>query len=173
MCVCALCWQDDNLHWSLNFHTDFGDRGTMSRSQWQWKDKSESCVFLTSSHPLSSNFMSPLQIVWTWSETFYFMQLQHRWVITKNGHFSCCCEKLNGGVFHVLFKWCALDLLHDDNGWLSCGSPRLVALGILGALTKLKSTANDLPYTSQVALGLFVQCNAQASKVAHCIDTWQ
>ena len=44
----------------------------------------------------------------------------------------------------------------------------LVALGILGALTKLKSTGNDLPYTSQVALGLSGQCNAQASKVAHC-----
>ena len=43
----------------------------------------------------------------------------------------------------------------------------MVALGIFGALTKLKSAANDLPYTSQVALGLFGQCNAQASKVAH------
>ena len=42
-----------------------------------------------------------------------------------------------------------------------------MALGIFGALTKLKSAANDLPYTSQVALGLFGQCNAQASKVAH------
>ena len=40
------------------------------------------------------------------------------------------------------------------------------ALGIFGDLTKLKSSANDLPYTSQVALGLFGQCNAQASKVA-------
>ena len=49
---------------------------------------------------------------------------------------------------------------------LSCGSPRLVALGIFGSLTKLKSAANDLPYTSQVALGLFGQRNAQASKVA-------
>ena len=53
------------------------------------------------------------------------------------------------------------------NGRLSCGSPRLVALGIFGAWTKLKSAANDLPYTSQVALGLFGQCTAQASKVAH------
>ena len=44
-----------------------------------------------------------------------------------------------------------------------------MALGIFGALTKLKSAANDLPYTSQVALGLFGQCNAQASKVAHYI----
>ena len=44
---------------------------------------------------------------------------------------------------------------HRFNGRLSCGSPRLVALGIFGALTKLKSAANDLPYTSQVALGLF------------------
>ena len=44
-----------------------------------------------------------------------------------------------------------------------------MALGIFGALTKLKSAANDLPYTSQVVLGLFGQCNAQASKVAHCI----
>ena len=43
----------------------------------------------------------------------------------------------------------------------------MVALGIFGALTKLKSAANDLPYTIQVALGLFGQCNAQASKVAH------
>ena len=50
---------------------------------------------------------------------------------------------------------------------LSCGSPRLVALGIFGALTKLKSAANDLPFTSQAALGLFGQCNAQASKVAY------
>ena len=33
------------------------------------------------------------------------------------------------------------------NGQLSCGSPRLVALGTFGALTKLKSAANDLPYT--------------------------
>ena len=56
---------------------------------------------------------------------------------------------------------------HEINLRLSCGSPRLVALGIFGALTKLKSAANDLPYTSQVALGLFGQCNAQASKVAH------
>ena len=54
------------------------------------------------------------------------------------------------------------------NGQLSCGSPRLVALGISGALPKLKSAANDLPYTSQVTLGLFGQCNAQASKVAYC-----
>ena len=54
-----------------------------------------------------------------------------------------------------------------SNGRLSCGSPRLVALGIFGALTKLKSAANDLPYIIQVALGLFGQCNAQASKVAH------
>ena len=47
----------------------------------------------------------------------------------------------------------------------------MVALGIFGALTKLKSAANDLPYTSQVALGLFGQCNAQVSKVAHsCLD---
>ena len=53
------------------------------------------------------------------------------------------------------------------NGRLSCGSPRAVALGIFGALTKLKSAANDLPYTSQVALGLG-QSNTQASKVAHC-----
>ena len=53
------------------------------------------------------------------------------------------------------------------NGRLSCGLPRVVALGIFGALTKFKSAANDLPYTSQVALGLFGQCNAQASKVAH------
>ena len=45
------------------------------------------------------------------------------------------------------------------NGRLSCGSSRVVALGIFGALTKLKSAANDLPYTSQVALGLFGQCN--------------
>ena len=41
------------------------------------------------------------------------------------------------------------------------------ALGISGTLTKLKSAANDLPYTTQVALGLFGQCTAQASKVAH------
>ena len=44
----------------------------------------------------------------------------------------------------------------------------MVALGIFGALTKLKSATDDLPYTSQVALGLFGKCNAQASKVAHC-----
>ena len=31
----------------------------------------------------------------------------------------------------------------------------LVVVGIFGALTKLKSAANDLYYTSQVALGLF------------------
>ena len=42
-----------------------------------------------------------------------------------------------------------------------------MALGIFGALTKLKSAANDLPYTRQVAPGLFEQCNAQASKVTH------
>ena len=52
------------------------------------------------------------------------------------------------------------------NGRLSCGSPRLVALGIFGALTKLRSAADDLPYTTRVALGLFGQCSAQASKVA-------
>ena len=57
----------------------------------------------------------------------------------------------------------------DFNGQLSCGSPRLVALGIFGALAKLKSAANDLPYTSQVALGLCGQCSAQASKVAHYV----
>ena len=45
----------------------------------------------------------------------------------------------------------------------------MVALGIFGAMTKLKSAANDLPYSSQVALGLFGQCNAQASKVAPSI----
>ena len=56
---------------------------------------------------------------------------------------------------------------HVVNGRLSCGSPRLVALGIFGALTKLKSVANDLPYTIQVALGLFGQCNAHASKITH------
>ena len=61
----------------------------------------------------------------------------------------------------------AVSDLADVNGRLSCGSPRLVALGIFGALTKLKSAANDIPYTSQVVLGLFGQCNAQASKVAH------
>ena len=55
----------------------------------------------------------------------------------------------------------------EDNGRLSCGSPRLVALGIFGALTKLKSAANDLRFTSQVALGLFGQRNAQAGKVTH------
>ena len=54
-----------------------------------------------------------------------------------------------------------------SNGQLSCGSPRLVALGIFGALTKLKSAANDLPYMTQVAPGLFGQCNPQTSKVAH------
>ena len=52
------------------------------------------------------------------------------------------------------------------------GLPRLVVLGLFGALTKLKSAANDLPYTSQVALGLFGQCSAQASKVAHSIHDW-
>ena len=72
-----------------------------------------------------------------------------RWVIMKNGHFSCCCEKLNGGILHVLFKWCVLDLPHDDNGWISCRSPHLVALGIFGAWTKLKSAANDLPYIAR------------------------
>ena len=51
-------------------------------------------------------------------------------------------------------------------GDLASDRPRLVALGIFGALTKLKSAASDLPYTSQVALGLFGQCNAQASEVA-------
>ena len=45
----------------------------------------------------------------------------------------------------------------------------MVALDIFGALTKLKSAANDLPYTSQVALGLFGQFNGQASKVAHSV----
>ena len=45
----------------------------------------------------------------------------------------------------------------------------MVALDIFWALTKLKSAANVLPYTSQVTLGLFGQCNAQASKVAHWI----
>ena len=64
------------------------------------------------------------------------------------------------------FGWADLKW-HDGNGQLSCGLPHLVALGIFGALTKLKSAANDLPYTSQVALGLFKQCNAQASKVTH------
>ena len=58
-----------------------------------------------------------------------------------------------------------------DSGRLSCGSPHLVVLGIFGALTKLKSATNDLPYASQVALGLFGQCNAQASKVAHFNQT--
>ena len=53
------------------------------------------------------------------------------------------------------------------NGQLSCGSPHLVALGIFGALIKLMSSANDLPYTSQVVPDLFGQCKAQASKVAH------
>ena len=52
---------------------------------------------------------------------------------------------------------------------ISCGSPHLEALGIFGALIKLKSAANDPPYTTQVALGLFGQGNAQASKVAHWI----
>ena len=46
---------------------------------------------------------------------------------------------------------------------------RWAYFNLFGALTKLKSAANDIPYTSQVALGLFGQCNAQASKVAHCI----
>ena len=91
------------------------------------------------------------------------------------------CERktvLNRRVKHVHKSKAAVCLPHekeqanfvhmDKNGRLSCGSPRLVALGIFGALTKLKSAANDLPYTSQVALGLFGQCNAQASKVAHC-----
>jgi len=65
------------------------------------------------------------------------------------------------------------DLAADHPAWWSwaylgsCGSPRLVELGIFGALTKLKSAANDFPYTSQVALGLFGQSNARASKVAH------
>ena len=57
-------------------------------------------------------------------------------------------------------------------GGLGCGLPCLVVLGLFGALTKLKSASNDLPYTSQVALGLFGQCNAQASKVAHSIHDW-
>ena len=49
------------------------------------------------------------------------------------------------------FGWADLKW-HDGNGQLSCGLPHLVALGIFGALTNLKSAANDLPYTSQVAL---------------------
>ena len=67
---------------------------------------------------------------------------------------------------------CAIESL-TANGRLSCRSPRVVMLGIFGALTKFKSAANDLPYTSQVALGLFGQCNAQASKVAHCVSPTQ
>ena len=54
-----------------------------------------------------------------------------------------------------------------SNGQLSCGSPHLVVLGIFGALTKLKSAVNNLPYMTQVVLGLFGQCNAQTSKVTH------
>ena len=75
-------------------------------------------------------------------------------------------------LMEVFFMYCLsgvhLTFCMMIMGDLAGGSPRLVALGILGALTKLKSTGNDLPYTSQVALGLSGQCNAQASKVAHC-----
>ena len=75
--------------------------------------------------------------------------------------------------WHLLFIVGTVDLSFFEgsamNGQLSCGLPCLVALGIFGALTKLKLAANDLPYTSQVVLGLFGQCNAQASKVAHCV----
>ena len=52
-------------------------------------------------------------------------------------------------------------------GDLAADRPAWWRWAIFGALTKLKSAANDLLYTSQVALGLFGQCNAQASKVAH------
>ena len=50
----------------------------------------------------------------------------------------------------------------DHHNAITMGVLAVVALGIFGALTKIKSAANDLPYTSQVALGL-----AQASRVAH------
>ena len=35
------------------------------------------------------------------------------------------------------------------------------------ALPQLRSAANDLPYTSKVALGISGKSNAQAGKVAH------
>ena len=84
--------------------------------------------------------------------------------ILNNGFAVCMRLERADGAFQVVFH----EIVPiQPNGQLSCGSPRLVALGIFGTLTKLKSAANDLPYTSQVALGLFGQCNAQASKVAH------
>ena len=53
-----------------------------------------------------------------------------------------------------------------SNGRLSCGSPRLVALGIFGALTKLKSAANDLPIHYPGGAGPIwaVQCSSQQSR---------
>ena len=54
------------------------------------------------------------------------------------------------------------------NGRLSCGSPRLVALGTFRALTKLKAV-NDLPHSSQAALGLFGLCNVCLHVCTVCI----
>ena len=54
---------------------------------------------------------------------------------------------------------------------LGCRSPRLVALVTSGALTKLKSAANSLPYAIKVALGLAGHCHAQSTKVARCRES--
>ena len=42
--------------------------------------------------------------------------------------------------------------------------PHLVALGTCGALIKVKSAANHLPYTKQVALGILGQCNVEVAQ---------
>ena len=92
---------------------------------------------------------------------------------------TSCQTRLHSLLYFLLqILWVSLPD-HDRKalpipvGDLAEESPRLVAQGLFGALTKLRSAANDLPYTSQVALGLFGQCNAQASKVAHSLSLLQ
>ena len=51
------------------------------------------------------------------------------------------------------------ELLRLVMGDLAADRPAWWRWAYLGLWQKLKSAANDLPYTSQVALGLFGQCN--------------
>ena len=91
--------------------------------------------------------------------------IQHATYTLSLCHFFVCVRTSTQNCFNLTAEYnFNLDVF---NGWLSCGSPHLVALGIFGALTKLKSAANDLPYTCQVVLGQSGQCNAQASKVTN------
>ena len=62
------------------------------------------------------------------------------------------CESVCDGACSSRPSWETAGRMLKSSGTLGCGLPRLVLLLTFGALTKLRSAASFLPYTSQVAL---------------------